>query len=258
MSVEYNRQDDIALITLNRPDRYNALDNELSGQLVEAFSRAGADSRAAVVTGAGKAFCSGADLGVLKDDYDRGSPDLEQMLDDVFHPAIQALVNCDVPTIGAINGVAAGAGLGLALATDIRVFGDSGSLTSAFTAVGLAPDSGTTWWLPHHVGLSKALELAMTNRRVDSGEAKDLGLAAEVVADEDLIDRALELAGQFADMSADSLVTTRRLMRGSGNLSFDQALAAEKIEQGRLGRTAEHREGVMAFVEKRPADFRNP
>jgi 2-(1,2-epoxy-1,2-dihydrophenyl)acetyl-CoA isomerase len=258
MNVEYQLQDDIALITLNRPRRYNALNADVSEGLVEAFAKAGAESRAAILTGAGKAFCSGADLDILKDDNDEGTPHLEQLLEDVFHPALDALVNSDVPTVGAINGVAAGAGLGLALAADIRIFGLSGSLTSAFTAIGLAPDSGTTWSLPHHVGVSKALELAMTNRVVDSEEAKDLGLAAEVVADEDLLDRALELANQFADMSTDSLVTTRRLMRGSGNLSFDQALAAEKVEQGRLGRTAEHREGVMAFLEKRSADFRNP
>jgi 2-(1,2-epoxy-1,2-dihydrophenyl)acetyl-CoA isomerase len=248
---------DVAVITLDRPDRYNALDHALAGALIDALERAGAESRAAVLTGAGKAFCSGADLAILKDDYESGSPDLAALLDDVFHPAVHALIECKVPIVGAINGVAAGAGLGIALACDIRVFADSAFLTSAFTAIGLAPDSGTTWWLPHHVGVSKALELTLTNRRVDADEAVSLGLAWGVVADDEVVTAATELAASLADLVPDSLVTTRRLVRDSGALSFAQALAAEKAEQGRLGMTPEHHEGVMAFLEKRPADFKN-
>jgi 2-(1,2-epoxy-1,2-dihydrophenyl)acetyl-CoA isomerase len=257
MSVEYTLNGDVAVITLDRPDRYNALDHALAGALIDALERAGAESRAAVLTGAGKAFCSGADLAILKDDYESGSPDLAALLDDVFHPAVHALIECKVPIVGAINGVAAGAGLGIALACDIRVFADSAFLTSAFTAIGLAPDSGTTWWLPHHVGVSKALELTLTNRRVDADEAVSLGLAWGVVADDEVVTAATELAASLADLVPDSLVTTRRLVRDSGALSFAQALAAEKAEQGRLGMTPEHHEGVMAFLEKRPADFKN-
>ncbi len=257
MSVEYTLNGDVAVITLDRPDRYNALDHALAGALIDALERAGAESRAAVLTGAGKAFCSGADLAILKDDYESGSPDLAALLEDVFHPAVHALIECKVPIVGAINGVAAGAGLGIALACDIRVFADSAFLTSAFTAIGLAPDSGTTWWLPHHVGVSKALELTLTNRRVDADEAVSLGLAWGVVADDEVVTAATELAASLADLVPDSLVTTRRLVRDSGALSFAQALAAEKAEQGRLGMTPEHHEGVMAFLEKRPADFKN-
>ena len=257
MSVEYTLNGDVAVITLDRPDRYNALDHALAGALIDALERAGAESRAAVLTGAGKAFCSGADLAILKDDYESGSPDLAALLDDVFHPAVRALIECKVPIVGAINGVAAGAGLGIALACDIRVFADSAFLTSAFTAIGLAPDSGTTWWLPHHVGVSKALELTLTNRRVDADEAVSLGLAWGVVADDEVVAAATALAASLADLVPDSLVTTRRLVRDSGALSFAQALAAEKAEQGRLGMTPEHHEGVMAFLEKRPADFKN-
>ena len=233
------------------------MDHALAGALIDALERAGAESRAAVLTGAGKAFCSGADLAILKDDYESGSPDLAALLDDVFHPAVRALIECKVPIVGAINGVAAGAGLGIALACDIRVFADSAFLTSAFTAIGLAPDSGTTWWLPHHVGVSKALELTLTNRRVDADEAVSLGLAWGVVADDEVVAAATELAASLADLVPDSLVTTRRLVRDSGALSFTQALAAEKAEQGRLGLTPEHHEGVMAFLEKRPADFKH-
>jgi 2-(1,2-epoxy-1,2-dihydrophenyl)acetyl-CoA isomerase len=257
MSVEYTRSDDVAIITLDRPEKYNAVNDELVEGLIASLQRAEEEARALVLTGAGKAFCSGADLAMLKEKYETGSPDLATFLDEVFHPAVDALLLCSVPIVGAINGVAAGAGLGLALACDIRVFARSASLTSAFTAIGLAPDSGTTWWLPRHVGVAKALELAMTNRKVDANEAKSLGLAYEVVADDEVVDRAFELALSLADLVPDSLVTTRRLIRESGSLTIHDALQAEKAEQGRLGRTPEHREGVMAFLEKRKANFRD-
>ena len=154
-------------------------------------------------------------------------------------------------------GVAAGAGLGLALGCDMRIMAESAFLTSSFTAIGLVPDSGTTWWLPRHVGVSKAIELTMTNKRVKAEEARSLGLCAEVVPDGEVVVRAVELATTLADMVPDALVTTRRLVRDAVELSFGEALEAERLEQGRLGKTAEHREGVAAFLEKRKPDFRN-
>lgn len=251
MSIEYSVDGDVAVIILNRPDRFNAIDHQLSRGLVDALDRAGGESRAAVVSGAGRAFCSGADLGMLDD-----TTDLGELLDTVFHPAVEALLECRVPIIGAINGVAAGAGLGLALATDIRVMSEDASFTSAFTRIGLAPDSGTTWWLPHHVGVARALELTMTNRRVDAAEAVSLGLVAEVVSDGELMGRAMELAAELADLVPDSLVTTRRLIREAAGTSLSSALAAERLEQARLGATPEHREGVAAFKEKRAPNYR--
>jgi 2-(1,2-epoxy-1,2-dihydrophenyl)acetyl-CoA isomerase len=174
----------------------------------------------------------------------------------VFHPALQALLDCEVPVIGAVNGVAAGAGLGFALACDLRVMAEKAFLTSAFTAIGLVPDSGTTWWLSQHLGVSRALEIAFTNRRVGADEARQLGLCVDVVPGDQLLDRARSLAGQMADLVPDSLVTTRRLIRDASGVSLEEALKAEQTEQGRLGRTPEHREGVMAFIEKRKPDFR--
>jgi 2-(1,2-epoxy-1,2-dihydrophenyl)acetyl-CoA isomerase len=129
-------------------------------------------------------------------------------------------------------------------------------LTSAFTAIGLVPDSGTTWWLSHHLGPSRAMELALTNRRVSADEARGLGLCVDVVPPDQLMSRAIELAGQLADLVPDSLVTTRRLIRNASASSLEEALAAEQAEQGRLGKTPEHKEGVMAFLEKRKPDFR--
>lgn len=256
MSVDYQLQGDVAILTMNRPDRFNALNEEMSGDLVSAMERAGNESRALVLTGEGRAFCSGADLTDLLGEYDTGGPDLGRVLDEVFHPVVHSLTDCPVPTIAAVNGVAAGAGLGLALGCDLRVMAESAFLTSAFTAIGLAPDSGTTWLLPHHLGVSRALDIALTNRRVPADEALRLGLVSEVVADGDAREKAIELAGSLADGVPDSLVTTRRLIRGSGSMTFADALAAEREEQARLGATPEHREGVKAFVEKRPPDFR--
>ena len=258
MSVEYLLEDDVALVTLNRPDRYNAIEATLGEGLVRSLARAGEESRAVILTGAGKAFCSGADLTDLMPAYESGEgPDLAALLDDVFHPALHAILECRVPVVGAINGVAAGAGLGLALACDLRVMAEEATLTSAFTAIGLVPDSGTSWWLSHHLGVSRALELALTNRRVSAEEARALGLCLDVVMGAELIDRAMEVARQMADLVPDSLVTTRHLIRNASGLSLEAALAAEQAEQGRLGRTPEHREGVMAFLEKREANFRS-
>ncbi len=257
MSVEYHLDGDVAIITLNRPDRFNAIEAVLAAGVVEAVDTAGREARAVVLTGAGKAFCSGADLSQLIDGYDNGGPDLAGLLNDVFHPMVLALVNSKVPTVAAINGVAAGAGLGVALGCDIRIMAESAFLTSAFTAIGLVPDSGTTWWLPHFVGVSKAVELAMTNKRVSASEAHSLGLCAEVVPDTEVVVRAVELARTLADMVPESLVTTRRLIREAARLSFEEALEAERVEQGRMGKTPEHREGVAAFLEKRKPDFRN-
>jgi 2-(1,2-epoxy-1,2-dihydrophenyl)acetyl-CoA isomerase len=251
MTVRYSLDGDVALITLDRPDRFNAIDHDLSRDLISALDRAGAESRAVVLTGEGKAFCAGADLAMLDETTDLGA-----LLDEVFHPVVETLMSCSVPTVGAINGVAAGAGLGLALGCDIRVIAESASLTSAFTAIGLAPDSGTTWWLPHLVGVSRAIELTFTNRRVPADEAVRIGLCSSVAADDQVVAVALAMAGSLADLVPDSLVTTRRLIRDAAGSDLAAALAAERTEQARLGATAEHREGVAAFMEKRVPDFR--
>jgi 2-(1,2-epoxy-1,2-dihydrophenyl)acetyl-CoA isomerase len=257
MSVRFDLHGDVAVITMDRPDRFNAIEATLGHGLVEAMGQAGEKGRAAILTGAGRAFCAGADLNDLRPHYEEGDgPDLAALLDEVFHPALRAILDCQVPVVGALNGVAAGAGLGLALACDMRVMSEDAFLTSAFTAIGLVPDSGTTWWLSHHLGPSRAMELALTNRRVSADEARGLGLCVDVVPPDQLMSRAIELAGQLADLVPDSLVTTRRLIRNASASSLEEALAAEQAEQGRLGKTPEHKEGVMAFLEKRKPDFR--
>ncbi|MGB8360610.1 MAG: enoyl-CoA hydratase-related protein [Acidimicrobiia bacterium] len=258
MTANYETIGDVALITLNRPERYNAIDASLSQEVVDLLARAGAEARAAVLTGAGKAFCSGADLSGFVDEYDGGGPDLAKHLDEEFHPMVHAVSDCSVPVLAAINGVAAGAGMGIALGCDLRVMAESAYLTSAFTAIGLAPDSGSTWLLPRHLGVSTALEMALTNRRMLAEEALARGLCSAVVPDAEIVERSVERAQELADMATDALVTTRRLIRGSARLAFEEALEAERLEQDRLGRTPEHHEGVNAFLEKRKPDFKRP
>ncbi|HUG08164.1 MAG TPA: enoyl-CoA hydratase-related protein [Acidimicrobiia bacterium] len=258
MTTKYELDGDVAVLTLNRPERYNAIDAELSASLVAALARAGEEARAVVLTGEGKAFCSGADLSGFAEEYEWEGPDLARHLDEEFHPMVHAIGGCRVPVLAAVNGVAAGAGMGLALGCDIRVMAESAYFTSAFTAIGLVPDSGSTWLLPHHLGTSLALEMTLTNRRMPAAEAHQRGLCAEVTADGEVVNKALEYAARLADLPTDALVTTRQLILGSSTLTFPEGLEAEKREQGRLGKTPEHHEGVDAFLEKRKPDFRNP
>ena len=257
MSANFAQDGDVAVVTLNRPDRYNAIDASLSSVVVDLLAQAGREARAVVVTGAGKAFCSGADLAGFQDEYDQGSPDLAAHLDDEFHPLVEAIAGCAVPTVAAVNGVAAGAGMGLALGCDLRVMAESAYFTSAFTAIGLVPDSGSTWLLPHHLGTSLALEMSLTNRRLGAEEALQRGLCLAVTPDTECLAEAIKLAAKLADLPTDALVTTRRLIHSSRRISFTEALEAERAEQGRLGETPEHAEGVRAFLEKRKPDFKN-
>lgn len=256
MSVSYQLDGDVAIIEFDRSDRFNAIESTLSEGTIAALDRAGNEARAVVITGKGRAFCSGADLADLIDDYRRDGPDLFNHLEKVFHPLVEALIAVPVPTVAAVNGVAAGAGLGVALACDVRVMAETATLTSAFTGIGLAPDSGATWWLPQMVGVSKALELTFTNRRVTASEALQMGLCMDVVDDGELRETAVRVAQGFADLPPDALVTTRKLIRDAAGLPFADAIRAEQVEQGRLGRTAEHLEGVNAFLDKRKPDYR--
>jgi 2-(1,2-epoxy-1,2-dihydrophenyl)acetyl-CoA isomerase len=258
MSTKYELDGDVAIVTLNRPDRYNAINADLSAAVVADLSRAEDEARSVVITGEGKAFCSGADLSGFAAEYEGAGPDLARHLDEEFHPMVSAIGSSRVPVVAAVNGVAAGAGMGLALGCDLRVMAESAYFTSAFTAIGLVPDSGTTWLLPHHVGVSLAMEMALTNRKMPAAEAHDHGLCAEVTPDGQVVEKALEFATRLADLPTNALITTRNLIRGSSQLTLAEGLEAEKREQGRLGRTPEHQEGVRAFLEKRPPDFRNP
>ena len=256
MSVEYTVNDDIAVITLNRPEVFNSIDQSLTDGIVESFRRASTEARAAILTGAGKAFCAGADLGDLLGDYDRAAPDLRSTITDRFNPAVEAVLGADMPVIAAVNGAAAGAGMGIALACDIRVMAESAFFMSAFINVALVPDTGSAWFLPQMVGVSRAMEIAMSGRRVPADEALALGLVVEVVPVERTLAAALERASGMADGPRQAYVETRRIIHGAAAASLEATLAREADVQGMLGARPAHREGMRAFVEKRRPDFR--
>lgn len=256
MSVTYEQHYDVALLTLDRPDRYNAVTQQLCDELVAGLARAGDEARAAVITGAGKAFCSGADLSDLMDEYDRGGPDLDSVIGSRFNPMVEALVDAPVPTVAAVNGAAAGAGMGLALACDIRVLSEDAFFLSAFIGLALIPDSGTTWLLPHHLGLSRAIDLTFSNRRMTAAEALDNGLTRDVVSRDEVVSRAQEIAAELADGPTAAYVATRRLLLGATRSDVATALAEERRLQGDLGTSPAHLEGMSAFLEKRSPDFR--
>ncbi|HSJ27537.1 MAG TPA: enoyl-CoA hydratase-related protein [Acidimicrobiia bacterium] len=256
MSVEYSVEGEVAVITLARPEVFNSIDQSLTDGLVEALRRAPAEARAAVVTGAGKAFCAGADLGDLLGEYESGAPDLRDTITRRFNPAVEAVLSADLPVVAAVNGAAAGAGMGLALACDIRVMADSAFFMSAFINVALVPDTGSAWFLPQMVGVSRAMEIAFTGRRVPADEAMTLGLAADVVAADEVVSSAVERAARLADGPRRAFVETRRIIHMAAAASLDATLAREAVVQGDLGALPSHREGMQAFVEKRPPDFR--
>jgi enoyl-CoA hydratase/carnithine racemase len=177
MSVGYRMDGEVAVVTLARPEKFNSVSADLSRGLVAAIARAGEEARAVILTGEGKAFCAGADLADLMADYETSGPDLAAVINDRFNPMVRALVDAPVPTIAAVNGVAAGAGLGLALACDLRVMSSQAFFLSAFIGLALIPDTGSTWMLVHHLGLARAIEFTATNRRMAADEVARLGLA---------------------------------------------------------------------------------
>lgn len=257
MSVETTISDDVAVITLNRPDVFNSIDQSISDGLIDALRRASSEARAAVITGAGKAFCAGADLGDLMGEYEASGPDLEAVIGTRFNPAVEAVLGAQVPTIAAVNGAAAGAGMGLALACDLRVMADTAFLMSAFINLGLVPDSGSAWMLPHMVGVSRAMEIAMSGRRVKADEAAALGLAHAVVSPEAVLDTAVQRAKAMTNGVRQAYVETRRIIHMGAAASLRATLDQEAVVQGRLGSLPTHIEGMRAFVEKRQPDFRS-
>jgi 2-(1,2-epoxy-1,2-dihydrophenyl)acetyl-CoA isomerase len=256
MSVSYELHDEVALISLDRADRFNSVSAELSRMLVASLSRAANEARAVVLTGRGKAFCAGADLADLMGEYETGGPDLHRVIGERFNPMAEALVEVPLPTIAAINGVAAGAGVGLALACDLRVMATESYFLSAFIGLGLVPDTGSTWLLVHHLGLSRAIDFTVTNRRLGSAEAVDLGLAHRTASVSEVVGEAMAWAMQLAAGPTAAYGANRGILMRAAAQSFTDALADERAVQGRLGRTSSHIEGMRAFLEKRPPDFR--
>jgi 2-(1,2-epoxy-1,2-dihydrophenyl)acetyl-CoA isomerase len=246
--------DGVATLTLDRPDALNSLTIPLKEELLATLRKLGRDRdvRVIVLTGAGRAFCAGQDL------RERLEPDatpLAAELRERYNPIILAMRTIEKPIVGAINGVAAGAGASIAFACDIRIAAEGASFLLAFGRIGLVPDSGATWLLPRLVGPAKAAELAFTGESLSAADAERFGLVAEVVPAESLLDEARALAGRLASGAPRAMALTKRAMNRSWDATLEESLEYEAYLQGIAGATDDHREGVAAFVEKRAPRF---
>lgn len=247
--------DRIATITLDRPDALNALTIPMKQALLDALDdvAAAADVRAVILTGAGRAFCAGQDL---RERLEPDAPSLGVELRERYNPIVRAMRSMSKPIVGAINGVAAGAGASLAFACDLRIASEDATFVLAFGRIALVPDSGATWTLPRLVGLAKASEMALLNDPVSAAEALRIGLVSKVVPGGSLLDEARALAVRLAAGAPAALAATKRLLESGVASDFEAALDAETAAQDRLGAAADHAEGLSAFLEKRPPQFR--
>ncbi len=251
----YDSADGVLTITLNRPDVYNACNEELTSELRQAFAAAESDdgTRAIILTGAGKAFCSGQDL---KDaPSGDGKRSLEDSLQRRYNPIVRAIRNIPKPVIAGINGVAAGAGLSLALACDMRVMSASARLVEAFIGIALVPDSGANYFYPRMLGYAKAFEFATLNKPVSADEALSLGLTNYVFHPQAFAESLRALAMQYAQGPTQTYGFVKKLLQRGMTASLDEMLDMETEYQQRAGESHDYAEGVKAFTEKRAPNF---
>ena len=258
-TVRYAVQGAVALLTLNRPQALNSFNRQMHTDLWAALDRAEADAsiRALVITGAGRGFCAGADLADfdLAPGPDRvARADPGPLIDETFNPTARRLLALRMPTVAAVNGVAAGAGASLAMTCDMALAAPGASFIQAFSKIGLVPDAGGSWLLVQKLGLARAMGLALTGDKLGAAQAKEWGLIWDVA--DDALAAALALAQRLAAMPTQALVATRHLLREGAARTLAQQLEAERQQQSALGRTHDYLEGVTAFLEKRPAVFR--
>ena len=257
-TIELTTEEGICTITLNRSDVLNAFNDTLTNELAQALKDASRNKevRVVVITGSGRAFSSGQDLGDLKEKYVPGhEPHLGEDLQRRYNPIIKTIHSMEKPVIAAINGVAAGAGCSLALACDLRIASTDASFIEVFVNVGLIPDSGSTWTLPRLIGLGRAMELCCTGRKVDAEEALAIGMVNQVVPSDELDDAVQNMASRIASLPAKAISLTKRLLNQSYENDLAEQLSQESYAQETAGRTHDHFEGVVAFIEKRKPNF---
>ncbi len=253
-ALRWEVSDGVGTITLDRPDALNSLDAALKGELLAVLREADRDPavRAVILTGAGRAFCAGQDL------RERQAADptpLDVEVRERFNPIVLAIYRLSRPVIAAVNGVAAGAGASLAFACDFRIAAESASFVLAFARIGLAPDSGASWFLPRLVGAAHAAEMLLLPDPMPAVEALRIGLVSQVVKDEALMDHARTLGAKLVAGSPTALALTKRALQRSQEVGLAEALDHEASLQGIAGRGPDHAEGIAAFVAKRPPRF---
>jgi len=259
-TIIFDVTDGLATITLNRPEKYNALNMQMYKEIQDALKQCSrnAEIRAVIITGAGKAFSTGADLVELQSQL--GNFEIGDVLRNGLNRIVTAIRQLEKPVVAVINGVVAGAGGGIALACDMRIVSDQASFVfAAFSGIGIIPDAGTTYFLPQLVGTSKALELSLFangKNRVSPEEAYRLGIANRVIAHDDLAEESKAIGLQLANMATVAVGLTKRILYKSVERSLSDALETEAQLQGVAFKTQDFQEGVMAFIEKREANFK--
>jgi 2-(1,2-epoxy-1,2-dihydrophenyl)acetyl-CoA isomerase len=254
----FARENGIARLTLNRPKVGNAIDVPLARALMEAAIECDEDEtiRVVTLTGAGRLFCAGGDVGGFAAAGDK-IPNLLKELSAYVHSAVARFSRMGKPMLTIINGPAAGAGFNLSLLGDIALAASSAHFTLAYTAIGLSPDGGSTWLLPRLVGLRRAQEFALLNKRVSAQEAAELGMITRMVDDASLVEEAEAIAQQLAASATRALGRTRNLLANSFSNALEEHLEQESRNIAAAGRDSEGREGVAAFLAKRKPDFRS-
>jgi 2-(1,2-epoxy-1,2-dihydrophenyl)acetyl-CoA isomerase len=251
-TIRYEVQNNVAWLTLNRPDKLNAFTEQMNKEITNALKQAAKDDkvRSLVITGAGRAFCSGEDLGGVTEEMNHG-----EVLRTRYAPMMKALYYLEKPVVAAVNGVAAGAGISLALACDFRLVSEKASFVEAFIHVGLIPDAGNLYYLPRLIGHAKALELAVLGEKISAQKAAELGLATAVVSEAAWEEEVQRFAERLAAMPTKAIGLIKRLLRESWHCTFEEYLEKEAYGQRIAGLTQDHREGIRAFFEKRKAVF---
>lgn len=257
-TILYERSENVATITLHRPDVLNAVNETMGRELLETLKVAGQndDVRCLIITGSGKAFSAGEDIQDLRGQYERGeNPRLGERLLYKYNPIIRRIRQTPKPIIAAVNGVAAGAGAGIAYACDIRIAAEEAKFIQAFIRIGLAPDSGTSFFLPRLVGFAKASELCLTGQELTSKDAERLGLVAKVVPVDQLMPTSREVAARMAQSPTKAIGLTKRALNKSVASDLEGVLEYESYLQEIAGATSDHVEAIRAFFEKRKPTF---
>ncbi len=251
-TIKLEVKNHVAWLKLNRPDKLNAFTEQMNAEITKALAKAAKDPdiRCIVITGEGRAFCAGEDLGSIGTDSDHG-----EILRKRYNPMIKKLAEIEKPVIAAVNGVAAGAGVSLALVCDFRLAMEKASFVQAFIKIGLIPDSGNLYYLPRIVGQAKALELSMLGEKISAQEANDIGLVTKVIKEEEWEAEVAAFAERLAAMPTKALGLIKRYINESWMLSLDEMLEKEAYGQRAAGQTNDHKEGVRAFLEKRRPVF---
>ena len=253
--IKYELIDGVGKITLNRPEKYHSFVREMALKLQNTLDKCNADKqvRAILITATGKAFCAGQDLGEATDP---NGPDLTQIVQEHYNPIIRKIRDIEKPVVVAVNGVAAGAGASIALCCDIVVAAESASFIQAFSKIGLIPDSAGTFFLPRLVGMQKATALMMTAEAVSAKDAVDMGMIYKVFSDNSFEEESWKLASKLAKMPTKGLGLTKRLLNASYSNNLEQQLDMEDKCQTIAGNSADFKEGVQAFFDKRKPNFK--